>query len=188
MVQLKALRRVRSKRYFIGVIILAGIVALFGVGAMSLRATRPAADGPPLFTAFSMVREITKEQGTWVYQFDYQDDLNWKLTLLSSPSPHTVLGANFVEELRAGEHITTVQGEIFSKSWGGHETVPGLWFVNEGWWTPRGSIPNHTLATENRGEHRVHALTNSHPNMTSLERVTLTYHVETGIPLAMSAT
>ena len=170
----------------ISAVVLVCIVALFGTGALLARGMVPAAEREPHFPAFTMTREITKEDGTWVYQFEYEDDLNWKLTLLSSPTPHTVLGANYSEELRDGEHIVTVQGEVHSRRKAGRTLIPGvggLWFVNEGWWTPRGSLSNHTLATEHRGEHRVHALTNNHPNMTSPERTTLTYHVETGIPV-----
>lgn len=170
-------------KHHISAVALMCIVALFGTGALLARGMVPAAEREPRFPPFTMTREITQDDGTWVYQFEYEDDLNWKLTLVSSPVPHTVLGANFVEELRDGENIVTIQGEIFSRSQAGREYVPGLWFVNEGWWTPRGTLNHHTLATENRGEHRVHALTNSHPELDSPERVTLTYHVETGIPV-----
>ncbi len=45
-----------------------------------------------------------------------------------------------------------------------------------------GGLPHHTLATQHWGEHRVHALTNSHP-LIEEERTELTYHVETGIPI-----
>ena len=75
-------------------------------------------DRPAEFPAFEMTREVTRDDGTEVYQFVYGEDETWLETLVSSTADPDRVG-----HYRQGHgyHI-----------WGLGYHMPGLWFGDAG--------------------------------------------------------
>lgn len=93
-------------------VILIGIAAVRGV------------QQPTDYPAFTMVREVTRGDGTDVYRFVYDKNGAWR--------------------------ETSVSGRLVQKGSGNH--IPGLWFLSKGEFIGRSGIPKSaTVTTERSG-------------------------------------
>lgn len=164
-------------------VLVSTILGLFGLGAADH--DRPSVIGlPPTFPAFTMIREETTGGVTRTYEFVYQDDLTWKLTLVKHDGdPRSLIGPGYTVEHRDGKMIWTVAGETHSEDAptdGLHS--PGHWLKSpatfKGWASARGAKIEvaQRSATEELTNH-----------FTMIDgggyRQTVQFHAKTGIPM-----